>query len=132
MGERLPQALCCLTRNVRFEPHPTEKGRGIEDANRQILDCFRGHIPAVIDTHRLNYTGPWRADAVQALERLLAESQSHKSRYLSSVELGQAICQNGHYQDIWTGEDRHLTPIDPPWRRLLRKFYGLIAGQMAS
>jgi len=120
LGERLQPGLLCLTRTVRFEPRPQRPHQGVRQAVSSILRCFQEQIPAVIDTHRINYTGRWGREGSEALDQLLGTISSQRPRFLTSAELGEAIRMNGLYRDTWTGQPAQLTPVDPGWRKRLR------------
>lgn len=109
LGQRGPSGLLHLTRNVRFDPRP---GR-THQAAAQLARCFEVGLPAVVDTHRINYTGPWAADAVAALDDLLTIADRAGARYLSTPELGDAVEGDGS-----------LTPIAGVARRLARPVLG--------
>jgi hypothetical protein len=120
LGERFADGLLLLGRNVKFDPRPQRAQHGVKFAFRQIKRCFESHVPALIDTHRINFTGRWRDQSIGALDSLLCALRPYRPRFLTTVELGEAIAQNGIYHDVWTGEKRSLRPLDRTWRKLLR------------
>ena len=120
MGNRSPEGLLYLGRNVKFDPRPQRPSRSAEWAIPQIKGCFRRHVPAVVDTHRINYTGAWGSSAAQSLSVLLRSIQADRPLILTTVELGEAMLHGGRYNDSWSGEARHLTPLDSPAHKALR------------
>jgi hypothetical protein len=124
LGERTPEGLLLMGRTVKFEPRPSRPQQDLAAALRQIKECFRHHLPVVIDTHRINYVGAERQCAFDALDSLLSAIRSFRPRFLTTSELGEAVSQTGAYRDAWTGEPRRLIPIDPPWRKQLRILLG--------
>ena len=120
LGEASPEGLLFLARMVRFEPRPRSRFKDVDTAVKGVLNCFQNRIPAVLESHRLNFTGPWQDQAFSSLSRLLEAISAYKPIFLTAVELGEAIAQNGIFQDVFTGEQRQLTPLGGPWRRFLR------------
>jgi hypothetical protein len=84
-------ALVHLTRTVRFDPRPGRRGHHVADTTEAMTRCFAQGLPAVVDTHRINFTGPWADDAADELDLLLAAADRAGARYLDSVELGDAV-----------------------------------------
>lgn len=132
LGERAPDGLLLTGRNVKFDPRPQRPQRGVDAALRQIKDCFANHLPAIIDTHRINFTGRWREQSVQALDDLLSALKPYRPRFLTSVELGEAIAQSGSYRDVWSKKACRLTPLDQSWRKMLRGRFGVYNVQFIS
>ena len=93
-------ALVHLTRTVRFDPRPGRKGHHVDESTAVMTRCFSQHLPAVIDTHRINFTGPWATDALEELDRLLAAAERSGARFLSSVELGDAVVGRGELHPL--------------------------------
>lgn len=120
LGERSPEGLLLMGRNVKFDPRPQRSQHGVKFAFREIKRCFESQVPAVIDTHRINFTGRWGSQSIEALDSLLCALRPYRPRFLTTVELGEAIEQHGSYHDVWTGERHSLKPLDPVWRKLLR------------
>jgi len=110
LGERAADNMIFLARNVRFEPRPSRPEMGLETAWRSIERCFKSDIPVIIDTHRINYTGPWQRESRQALSSLLKRITQYQPHFLTSVELGQAIVNNGNYLDVWS-QKAHKLPM---------------------
>lgn len=132
LGERTPEGLLLMGRTVKFEPRPSRPQQGLAAALRQIEACFRDHMPVVIDTHRINYVGAGRQGALDALDSILKAIQPFRPRFLTTVELGEAVSQAGAYRDSWTGVPGRLTPLDPSWRKRLRKMLGQYNNQEAA
>jgi hypothetical protein len=121
MGERFHHDLVFLVRTVKFEPRPQRMHfQGLTQAISQIERCFQNGIPAVIDTHRINYTGSFREQGLMLLDNLLSWLMKWNVRFLTSAELGEAIRNQGVYRDLWSGELRYLTPMDTIFRQTLR------------
>ena len=120
MGEKGPEGLRYLRRSVRFEPRPERTHQGVATALPRIRRCFEQGIPAVVDTHRMNYTGRYRRGGLEALDELLGLLRPLGPRFLTTAELGEAIERGGSYRDAFTGSEQSLTPIDPVPRRALR------------
>jgi hypothetical protein len=120
LGERTPEGLTFIARNVKFDPRPQRPRHGVEAALEEIEGAFRNRVPAIVDTHRINYTGDWSHQAIEALASLLSAVTKYRPHILTTVELGEAINQNGTYQDVWTGQIRHLSSLDTPMRRAVR------------
>jgi len=121
LGTNFDQSVIFLARTVRFEPRPAYAQWGLEYAWNQIQHCFQAGVPAVIDTHRINYAGPWQVEARQALSELLQRLAPYKPHFMTSVELGQAIRNGGSFQDVWSHQTRILPVRDGVLQRNLRK-----------
>jgi hypothetical protein len=124
LGERSPNGLLYLYRSIRFEPRPERPHQGIATALAGIRSCFDQGVPAVVDTHRINFTGRYRDGGLHELGELLDAVSPLRPLFLTTGELGEAIEHGGRYRDIVTGEQRTLTPLDPGWRRGLRSMLG--------
>ena len=109
LGQVGPSGLTHLTRNVRFDPRPSRS----HDASAQLRRCVEVGLPAVVDTHRINYTGPWAADALRQLDALLDEADGLGARYLSTPALGDAVRGDGS-----------LTPVHGLARTVARPVLG--------
>jgi glycosyltransferase involved in cell wall biosynthesis len=124
LGERSRSGLLYLSRSVRFEPRPERPHQGTAAALAAVRWCFEKGIPAVVDTHRVNFTGRYRDGALHELGALLDALRPLRPLFLTTGELGEAIEHGGRFRDIRTGEERVLTPLDPAWRRGLRPVLG--------
>jgi hypothetical protein len=114
LGQRGPGGLVHLTRNVRFDPRPSRS----HDASAQLRRCVAVGLPAVVDTHRINYTGPWATDALRELDALLDEADALGARYLSTPALGDAVRGDGS-----------LTPRHGLARTVARSVAGPVLGR---
>jgi hypothetical protein len=121
MGGLSPAGLLYLNRTVKFEPRRTRPFQGLEPAWSSARECLEAGVPVVIDTHRINYTGPNAAQALPALDTLLCRLQSHRPRFLTTPELGQAIAQRGAYVDVWDHSNHQLALREPFTRTLVRR-----------
>lgn len=124
LGERSPSGLRYLHRFVQFEPRPERPHQGIAAALPRILSCFKQRIPAVVDTHRMNFTGRYGSEGLRQLVELLDTLGPLRPRFLTTTELGESIARGGPYHDTFTGAEATLTAIDPSWRRDLRGALG--------
>jgi hypothetical protein len=86
-----------------------------------VQNCAAHHLPAVIDAHRINFTGPWAGDALAELDALLTDADRLGARYLTTVELGDAVRSGGRFVDASDGRERSLTPVGTVTRRLTRR-----------
>lgn len=119
LGERR-DGLMLMPRIVKFEPRPQRPHQGVDQALARMQSAFKSHTPAVVDTHRINYSGAWRNGAIEALKTLLSTVAERRFYVLTTIELGEAILNNGAYRDIFTGEPRQLSSLDTPARQTLR------------
>ena len=126
LGYQSQHGVTFLARNVNFNPRPKMEHHHMEPALKQILQRFDDKVPAVVDTHRINFVASWGRSGSDQLGELLEKLKPYNPLVLSSVELGEAINNNGVFHDIWTNEERRLTPIDPPWRKALRSAHRVI------
>ncbi len=109
LGEKSEEGLFYLVRTVKFDPRPGRPGQHWEQALRQCLACFRAGIPAVIDSHRINYTGSFREEGLGQLRKLLEGLRAAKPLFLTSPELGQAVSGDGKFSDVFSQKDRSLS-----------------------
>jgi len=105
-----------LVRNVMYEP---ADGRGWEVAWREVRRRFREAQPAVISTHRYNYTRPGsRAEALRGLDELLGRicRRFPAVRFAASPEWGRWL-ERGELADALTrGMWPPLRPAGGPRR----------------
>ena len=82
-----------LVRTVRFDPRPgSPDRRHWRGALTASLACLERGEPAVVDTHRINYTGRWRDGALAELDRLLdGLTRAAPIRFMSTPELGDLV-----------------------------------------
>ena len=132
LGEPYAGGLLLMGRAIKFDPRPQRVQHGVRFAFRQIKRCFESRVPAVVDTHRINYTGRWGKASIEQLDALLCALKPYRPRFLTSVELGEAISQNGAYKDHWSGEIAHLTPYQQPWRKILRSRFNAHTTTLAA
>jgi hypothetical protein len=107
-------SLVHLTRTARFDPRPGREGHHVAESTIAMTRCFEQGLPAVIDTHRINFTGPWADDAAAELDDLLAAADRAGARYLSTPELGDEV----------VGTRRTLTPTGRALRLPARALVG--------
>lgn len=86
-----------LTRNCAFEPSDSLHADWVDVCIAEIENAFRWHKPAIISTHRVNYTGyinPQNAaHGLKELDRLLTAilNKWPEAEFMTSVELGDLI-----------------------------------------
>ncbi len=102
-------SLVLLTRNAKLEPRPG-RPEGAERALEAAHFLFDSHVPVILDTHRINYTGQFRDHALQALDSFLSGIAPRNPIFLSSPELGAAIRDGGRYVDLHDRSVKQLTP----------------------
>ncbi len=122
-GEQTIHHQILMARTAKFDPRPQHSSNGLESTIVRIKRAFERHIPAVVDTHRINYTGTSCESSADALERLLDAVRPYAPFVLTSDELGEAIAQQGRYQDVWTRQERALTPWRSPLRQVVRSLF---------
>jgi hypothetical protein len=123
MGTSLDQSLTILTRNHKFEPCRGKMEWQAEFSIGAVKSWTTKNIPAVLDTHRLNYVGKHaQKSLVQLHELLQGLAEIDGLRFLTSVELGEAMTQKGRYTNAITGEKEQLTPMFKPLGRQIRKW----------
>jgi hypothetical protein len=120
LGQPGGHGLTHLTRTVRFDPRPQRSGHHRAEAEAALRRCVDQGLPAVVDTHRINFTGPWAAAAAEELDALLDAADDCGARYLSTPELGEAVRDGGAFTDAVTGSARHLTPVGGVARAVTR------------
>ena len=123
MGTSLDQSLTILTRNHKFEPCRGKMEWQAEFSIGAVKSWTTKNIPAVLDTHRLNYVGKHAQKSLVQLDELLQGlAEIDGLRFLTSVELGEAMTQKGRYTNAITGEKEQLTPMFKPLGRQIRKW----------
>lgn len=123
MGTSLGQSLTILARNHKFEPCRGKIEWQAEFSIAAVKSWIAKNIPAVLDTHRLNYVGKHAQNSlVQLHELLLGLAEIDGLRFLTSVELGEAMSQKGRYTNAITGEKEQLTPLFKPFGRQIRRW----------
>lgn len=121
-GREHQSGLVFLARNHKFEPNRGRKEWQAGFSIEAVKYWLKRGVPAVLDTHRFNYVSNFADNSLQDLKTLLSAMRKVKNlRILTSCELGQAIAQGGIYTDVFSGEEKKLTPIDSSWRKLLRQ-----------
>lgn len=123
LGEKMPSQRVALIRSVKFEPRPDRTNNHWQQAFEQVRTCFKSGIPAVIDTHRINYTGKCRDEALKQLEALLQGFRKYKPLFLTSAEFGAALSEQRTFTDVFLGEKRALTPIKTVVQEGARKIF---------
>lgn len=121
LGEKNRQGTLLLGRNINFEPASGISSRNSAQCVKQIKNLFRLNIPAIVDTHRINYTGRFKNDGLKQLKTLVSQCNDEKPLFLTSLELGQAIENNGVYRDSWTGKEKRLTPCNSILQKITRQ-----------
>lgn len=124
LGQPSRSGLVHLARTVRFDPRPGRQGHHLAETVEAVRRTVSQGLPAVIDTHRINFTGPWAADALGELDALLAVTDELGSRYLTATELGDAVTTDGTYRSARTGREHHLHVRGRPARAATRPLFG--------
>ena len=94
-GERNALGQTYAVRNCHFEP--TEKGHTVEGVLKEVASAFFWKKPAIICTHRINYTSRLdvkkRDENIRDLHRLLAQicMKWPDARFISSKELADVL-----------------------------------------
>lgn len=132
LGERLSGNLLSMIRNVKFDPRPQRPQHGFKNTFAWIQKLLPHHIPIIIDTHRINYVGPWKEKAFEELNSLLRALKPYHPRFLTTTELGEAILNHGTYTEAYTGKTRQLTPIDTPFQKMLRGYFQILERSYAN
>jgi hypothetical protein len=101
--------LVLLSRNTKLEPRPGRR-ESVEQALEAAHYLFDSHVPVILDTHRINYTGQFREDSLKALDSWLSGIAPRNPIFLSSPELGAAIRDGGRYVDVLDRSVKRLTP----------------------
>lgn len=122
LGHKVDSDLYLSVRNLKFEPCRKEKALNAQFAIKQAMKRnAEGHV-IVVDTHRFNYVSDSAAYSRQELSTFLSAMRSIKGlRILTTLELGEAIANQGAYTDVFTGAQKFLTPRDSVARSLARK-----------
>ena len=122
-GATLPNGLTALARNHKFEPCRGKAEWQAEFTIKSAMFWINRGVPAVLDTHRLNYIEPFADDSLNQLKTVLsALVKVPNIRFLTSPELGEAIANEGRYKDVFTGETVQLTKRDSILKQSLRKW----------
>jgi len=122
-GTKLTHGLTSLARNHKFEPCREKHEWQADFSIKSAMYWMNKGIPAVLDTHRLNYIGKFAENSRAQLKRLLDElTKIPNVRFLTSPELGEAITNTGLYTDVFTGKKVQLTPLDSTIKRKLRQW----------
>lgn len=77
IGQKNCSGLVCTIRNVRFEPYEDQATDWVGNALRQIDEAFRFGKPAIVTSHRVNFSGGIeienRERSLRLLEQLLGQ-----------------------------------------------------------
>ncbi len=113
-GERNRFGQIHLVRNVMYEP--ADGVHTPETALAEIQRAWRQALPAVLSTHRYNFTGSEAGyrTALAGLDYILQGAGRWPLRFLASPELAEAITGDGPLENRFTGETW------PPLPRLRR------------
>jgi hypothetical protein len=120
-GTQFNESLTILARNHKFEPNRGRQEWKAEFSIKAAKHWFRIGAPAVIDTHRFNYVSTFAQHSRNELKIFLEGMRDVPNLHiLTTLELGQAITNNGNYTDVFTGEQKELTPRDNFLRKIVR------------
>jgi hypothetical protein len=121
LGAKGSNGLVHLVRNVKFEPCRSKAEWQSEFCKKSIINLFSNNIPVVLDTHRINYVGENAERSRAELKKILDLTLDQKDvTFLTSVELGEAISNDGVYHDVFTKERKQLTPLDSLLKKAVR------------
>ena len=109
LGEPYVEGMICLNRTVKFEPRPERPQNHWVDAVSRIRSLFAAGVPAILDTHRINFTGSYRRIALEQLAHLLHAVMPFQPLFLTSAELGEAVRFGGEFKDAIHGTVRKLS-----------------------
>lgn len=126
LGEISPQDLIYSIHTVKFDPRPSRPQHHWQSALEQIETAFERGVPAIVDTHRINYTGKFREEGIRQLNALLQACQKYKPLFLNSVELGDAVNRNGEYTDTFDQKVYQLRTIQNFLQPVTRKINAFI------
>jgi hypothetical protein len=114
--------LTVLARNHKFEPCRGKKEWRAEFSIEAAKHWFKRGVPAVIDTHRMNYVTQFGKTSRKELRVFLEAMTKIKGlRILTTPELGEAITNQGRYTDSFSGEKKQLALKDIQLRKLIRQ-----------
>lgn len=102
------KGLVALSRNLKFEPSRGHLDWKYEAAIMKCKILIKKNIPIIIDSHRINYVGKFAEEGREELDKLLANLTKLGCLFLSSEELGDAIRNNGTYQEFGTNIQRKI------------------------
>jgi hypothetical protein len=125
MGQKSKHGLIYMIRTVKFEPREG-RNQGFVEASRNVPSLVKSGIPIVIDTHRINYTGTHKKKGLMQLKEFLEYLIQFDPVFITSVELGEAIENDGTYQDIFSGEKKSLTTKSSVANQFSARLYELI------
>jgi hypothetical protein len=97
LGKTTKEGLKVITRNVTFEPGSKKHADWCDVAMTNIALAFKHHSPAVVSTHRANYTGTLnpknREHSLKELKTLLKKitQQWPEVEFMTSSELGALL-----------------------------------------
>lgn len=111
LGSNYYKGLTMLCRNVKFEPARGKAEWDVDAAYQACLTSFKKGVPAVLDSHRINYSGRMKEEGLQKLNSLLNMLEKHKPVVLSSDELGEAIAGNGKFISNTSKKEFSLSPL---------------------
>lgn len=122
-GASLAHNLTALSRNHKFEPCRNKKEWKVDFSIFAAKTWLNRNVPVVFDTHRMNYVSNFADSSLNELGILIDSFRDVKNiKFLTSVELGEAICNKGVYKDVFTGETKTLTPMDSFVRKSVRNW----------
>ena len=100
LGKSTKEGLKVITRNVIFEPASPKQADWIGSAMNQIEKAFKFFNPAIISTHRANYTGTLnpknREDSLNKLKTLLSgvHNKWPGVEFMTSSQLGNIMSKS--------------------------------------
>lgn len=122
-GAALSTKITALARNHKFEPCRNRKEWQSEFSIQAAGFWLKKGIPAVLDSHRINYVGTYAENSRKELTKLISSFRSYPNvKFMTSVELGEAIVNQGKYTCVFTGEQKNVTPKDNVLRKQVRNW----------
>ncbi len=107
-GSEYYKGLVALSRNLKFEPSRGHKDWKYDSAIKKCKQLIDKNIPIIIDSHRINYIGEFAEEGREDLDKLLNSLTRLGCIFLSSVEFGDAIMNNGLYHEFGTNIERKI------------------------
>jgi hypothetical protein len=123
MGTKLRSGMTSIARTIKFEPCRDKENWNAQYCITSSAELIKKNIPVVIATHRFNYVTSHARESRKQLSLLLKELVNYDDvRFLTTIELGEAIRNNGNYTDSFSGLKKKITLLDSPLKKVCRKW----------